>query len=86
MTQEQYNRAVEIGKRLEILNQAKATKGLCKLDYVCQVITLDTGHSRIDVDHNISNNLSDILDRHDKMIHEEIDNEIEKLKKEIEEL
>lgn len=88
MTQEQYNRAVEIGKRLEMLNQAKTkiTNGLCKLDYVCQVITLDTGHSRIDVDHNLSNNLSDIFDRHDKMIREEIDNEIEKLKKEIEEL
>lgn len=88
MTQEQYNRVSEIIKRLEVLNQAKhkITHGLCKLSYVCQATILSTGHSKIEIDSYLSSSLSDILDRHDKMIREEIDNEIEKLKKEIEEL
>lgn len=84
MTQEQYNRAVEIGKRLE--NLEKAQKELGK--GILYKLTFST---KIRGEHYVFNewllsSISDILDRHDKMIREEIDNEIEKLKKEIEEL
>ena len=81
MTQEQYNRAVEIEKRLIELKAVKYEIGdtsshllsYCNSDYnPCAKWNMRT--------------ISDILDRHDKMIREEIDNEIEKLKKKIEEL
>lgn len=84
MTQEQYNRAVEIGKRLEKLQNAKKelekdilyqlsfSKKIAGEVYICSEW--------------LPSSISDILDRHDKMIREEIDAEIEKLKKEIEEL
>lgn len=82
MTQEQYNRAVEINNRLEELEEVKkeingTSKHLvtyCKQDDYepCYRYTMKY--------------ISDILDRHDKMIREEIDNEIKKLKKEIEEI
>lgn len=72
MTQEQYNRAVEISKRLEKLGNVKKELGkgiLYQLSFSTKMY-----------------HISDILDRHDKMIREEIDAEIEELKKEIEEL
>lgn len=81
MTQEQYNRAVEINNRLEELTMVKDEIGstsnhflsYCNSDYTpCAEWKM--------------RDISDILDRHDKMIREEIDSEIEKLKKEIEEL
>lgn len=83
MTQEQYKRAVEIGNRLEELKIAKS-------EIFNDEAFLYYGHKD---DYNIApcserpmNYIRDILDRHDKMIREEIDNEIEKLKKEIEKL
>ncbi len=81
MTQEQYNRAVAISNRLKELKEVKDDIGdtsnhllsFCKSNYTpCAEWYM--------------RNISDILDRHDKMIREEIDAEIEKLKKEIEEL
>lgn len=82
MTQEQYNRAVWINDRLNELEEVKkeingTSKHLvtyCKQDDYrpCYMFTMKY--------------ISDILDRHDKMIRDEIDNEIEKLKKEIEKL
>lgn len=82
MTQEQYNRAVWINDRLkeleevkkEINNPSKHLLTYCEADGYkpCYKWTMK--------------NISDIFDCHDKMIREEIDNEIEKLKKEIEEL
>lgn len=83
MTQEQYNRAVMISKRLkeleEVSNLIANTKG--RLIYI-----VDDPTSFLNKDIISENHISDILDRHDKMIREEIDAEIEKLKKEIEEL
>ncbi len=82
MTQEQYNRAVWISERLKELEEVKKEINdpskhfltYCEQDKYkpCYRFTME--------------NISDILDRHDKMIREEIDAEIEKLKKEIEEL
>lgn len=82
MTQEQYNRITEINNRLSAIYKVKEeiSRNNVFLGYFCraQYILRDL---RIN-DEDIRN----ILDRHDKMIREEIDNEIEKLKKEIEEL
>lgn len=82
MTQEQYNRAVEINDRIkelekvkkEINDTSKHFVTYCTQDYYkpCYRFTMQY--------------ISNILDRHDKMIREEIDAEIEKLKKEVEEL
>ena len=83
MTQEQYKRAVEINKRLLELNGV-----LKELNYNGISLAYKYGNGR---DSGLCEEyrlrpISDILDRHDKMIREEIDAEIEKLKKEIEEL
>ena len=82
MTNEQYNRAVEINQRLkelesvkkEINDSSKYLLTYCEADDYkpCYRWTMVY--------------ISDILDRHDKMIREEIDNEIEKLKNEVKEL
>lgn len=77
MTQEQYNRANEINESLSFLNSVKAeiNKPGVRLDYVRTLI-------QVGCEINVTDGkISDILDRHDKMIREEIDNEIEKLKK-----
>lgn len=83
MTQEQYNRAVEIGKRLEKLEkvQKELGKGTSKLSFSTKI-----GGEYYIFSECLLSSISDILDRHDKMIREEIDAEIEKLKKEIEKL
>lgn len=88
MTQEQYNRAVEINNRLEELETAKERLecNCYKLGYLCSTQNVGgmiLGNTIID---STMIRLTDIFDRHDNMIREEIDNEIEKLKKEIEEL
>lgn len=83
MTLEQYNRAVEISKRLEGLE--KMSNLIANMNgRLVYIINDPTSFLHKDI---ISeNSIFDILDRHDKMIREEIDNEIEKLKKEIETL
>lgn len=82
MTQEQYNRVIEINSRLSLLDSVKTelNKPDIRLDYVRKLIQVGCDISVTDGD------ISDILDRHDKMIREEIDAEIEKLKEEIETL
>ena len=82
MTEQQYNRANEINESLSFLNSVKAeiNKPGVRLDYVRTLI-------QVGCEINVTDGkITDILDRHDKMIREEIDSEIEKLKKEIEEL
>lgn len=87
MTQEQYERAVEIGKELADLNDTKEhikKKEKHRLWYAYN----DGGFGsewRLTPEWAMRN-ISDILDKHDIMIRQEIDEEIEKLKKEIEEL
>lgn len=85
MTQEQYNRAVEIKKRLDDLESVKdEIKGTVshRLTY-CE----ESGSSGWKVCWpNTMRLIGDILDKHDLMIREEIDEEIKNLKKEIETL
>jgi hypothetical protein len=86
MTQEQYQRAVQISGRLEELAQVKkeiegtakhrlwyAEKSSCGSDY------------RLKAEW-VMRYIDDLLDKHDLMIRQEIDNEIEQLKAEIETL
>lgn len=68
MTQEQYNRAVEIGKRIEELESAQCY--LRDISSNCRY----------------SNYVKSIISKFRIMTNNEIDNEIEKLKKEIETL
>lgn len=86
MTQEQFQRAVRINDRLEELARVKkeidetskhrlwyAEKSSCGSDY------------RL-ISEWVMRYISDLLDKHDLMIRQEIDNEIEQLKAEIETL
>ena len=86
MTQEQFQRAVKINDRLEELARVKkeiegtvnhrlwyAEKSSCGSDYR---LTSEW----------VMRYISDLLDKHDLMIRQEIDNEIEQLKAEIETL
>lgn len=87
MTQEQYKRAVEIGKELADLNDTKENikkTGKHRLWYAYK--DGEFGSEWRLTPEWAMQNISDILDKHDIMIRQEIDEEIEKLKKEIEEL
>lgn len=77
MTQEQYNKALLISKQLKNLERIsrRLKSDMVSLDYIYY-----NGESLI------NGAITDIFDRHDKMIRDEIDAEIEKLKKEIETL
>lgn len=93
MTQEQYNRAVRITHRLNALESAKNSleSQRYKLGYLCDAPIAGGATNPINqlgttVISFAMDRLTDILDCHDKMIREEIDAEIEKLKKEIETL
>ncbi len=85
MTQEQYNRAVEISERLYELEKVKkeiANTSGHKLSYLYERGDGTYGPcSKYIMDY-----IDILLDRHDEMIRVEIDVEIEMLKKEIEEL
>jgi hypothetical protein len=85
MTEEQYKRAVEIGERLKGLNEVKyQIKDVTstKLSYVNE--NSDGDYIAMPKWKMVS--IVDILDKHDSMIRAEIDEEIEKLRKEIEQL
>lgn len=79
MTEEQYKRAVEINNRFEELEKIKDLLQNFFLTFIrnCCCASYPNG---------IFECIGEYLSRHDKMIREDIDNEIEKLKKEIEEL
>lgn len=85
MTQKQYQRAVAIYKRLDELGRVKEEiKGTVthRLTY-----SEESGSSGWKVCWpNIMRLIGDILDKHDLMIRKEIDEEIERLEKEIETL
>lgn len=78
MTQEQYNRAVEISKRLEELEEVNKEIECASQRRLCYIR---------DSDHPCSEwkmrNIGSILDKHDLMIRDEINAEIESLKVEI---
>lgn len=84
---------MEITNRLNALKSAKNSleSTRYKLGYLCDALIAGGATNPINqlgttVISFAMDQLTDILDRHDKMIRAEIDEEIEKLKKEIEEL
>lgn len=79
MTQEQYNRAVEINSRLANLEDVKKYISEAKLYYKSQ-------YEHSPLFDFVSAIINEKITFHDSMIRAEIDEEIEKLKKEIEEL
>lgn len=89
MTQEQFNTAIRLHERLEALGEVKKEIAetekhhlwhLKRYDPMIGVIPWNT------VSEYTMRSISDILDRHDKMIREEIDEEIAKIKRQIEAL
>lgn len=89
MTQEQFNTAIKLHHRLEALSKVKeeiADSKKHRLWYaesyspMCGTTQWDT------VSECAMHDISDILDRHDQMIRQEIDDEIAKITKQIEEL
>lgn len=89
MTQEQFNTAIRLHHRLEALSKVKeqiADIEKHRLWYavsyspMCGTTQWDT------VSECAMGCISDILDRHDQMIRQEIDDEIAKITKQIEEL
>lgn len=89
MTQEQFNTAIRLHHRLEALSKVK--EGIAntkehrlwyaeRYDPMCGSTKWDT------VSEYVMQNISDILDRHDLMIRQEIDEEIANITKQIKEL
>lgn len=83
MTQEQYIKAVEINQRMIEIGGAK--EALKDVNVKLAFITKNNKDHRC-IDNTLSTAVSQILDRHDRMIRAEIDEEIKKFEKEIEEL
>lgn len=86
MTQEQYKRACQINDRLTNLADVKKrierrANGNIILSYL---YNSDSSTDYRQCNYWSMSFIADILDKHDKMIREEIDAEIESLKKEIE--
>lgn len=86
MTQEQFQRVIEINKRIEQLNQVKEEikDSKTSLTYAKRAQSLSDSD-------NLCRDwlmayIGNILDNHDKQIREEIDNEIKELEQEIERL
>lgn len=89
MTEQQFKKAKELHERLEQLEEVNKEiknddyhKGI--LSYI--ILGGDYCSEWEFVNNEIMNYIRDILDRHDQQIRQEIDDEIEKLKKEIEAL
>lgn len=89
MTQEQFNTAIRLHERLETLNEVKKEiKDTSKhrLWYAERYDPMTGSTTWETVSEYTMRSISDILDRHDKMIREEIDKEIVEIKRQIEEL
>lgn len=86
MTEEQYTRAVQISERIETLNNVKKEIEGTR-DHRLWYAEKSTSSSdfRLCSEYRMRD-ISDILDKHDTMIRAEIDEEIDKLTKEIETL
>lgn len=85
MTEQQYNRACQINDRLSVLADVKKQiEGTLTHRLYFAYKDCD-GYFRCCSD-LVMRYISEILDKHDRMIRQEIEEEIERLKKEIEEL
>lgn len=89
MTQEQFNTAIRLHHRLEALSKVKEKiAGTTRFrlwyaeryDPMCGTTKWET------VSEYVMRDISDILDRHDQMIRQEIDDEIANITKQIKEL
>lgn len=84
MTEEQFKKSIDIGYRLKTLKEIQhEISGDCVLSYIKRD-SKSSGHHMLN--NFLIGKISNILEKHDKMIRAEIDEEIEKLKKEIEKL
>lgn len=88
MTQEQYQRAIEINKRLNELNQVKSEIRGESTHYLTYMRESRSSLTDNDTPCNeyVMTFIAGLLDKHDKQIREEIDNEIKELEQEIERL
>ncbi len=89
MTQEQFNTAIKLHHRLEALSKVKeeiADSKKHRLWYVKRHDPMCGTTKWNTVSKYAMRDISDILDRHDQMIRQEIDDEIAKITKQIEEL
>lgn len=89
MTQEQFNTAIRLHERLKELREVKKEiedTEKHRLWYAKRYYPM-TGTTKWEtVSEDTMRSISDILDRHDKMIREEIEEEIAKIKRQIETL
>lgn len=89
MTQEQFYTAIKLHHRLEALSKVKEEIADIKKHrlWYAESYSPMCGTKQWDtVSECAMQSISDILDRHDKMIRQEIDDEIAKITKQIEEL
>lgn len=86
MTQEQYERACQINNRLtNLADVKKRIEGRANEKIILSYLySTDNSTDYRQCNYWTMNFIADILDKHDKMIRQEIDAEIESLKKEIE--
>lgn len=82
MTEEQFKRAVEISNRLEALKEVKNEIDNIEKHRLSYAYRGCDGDYRLYPDFKM-HPIEDILDKHDEMIREEIDEEIRKLQEEI---
>ena len=86
MTEEQYIRAVQINNRIETLNNVKKEiEGTRDHRLWYAEKSLSSSDFRLCSEYRMRD-ISDILDKHDLMIRQEIDDKIKQLKAEIKEL
>lgn len=89
MTQEQFNTAIKLHHRLEALSKVKeeiANTTQHRLWYARKRSSSYRSDDWSLASEYRMRDISDILDRHDQMIRQEIDDEIAKITKQIEEL
>lgn len=89
MTQEQFNTTIRLHERLEALGEVKKEIEETEKHRLWYAKRYDpmTGTTLWNtVSEYTMRSISEILDRHDKMIREEIDEEIAEIKRQIEEL
>lgn len=82
MTKEQYERAIQINNRIHQLENVK--EEIKPMSETRLTFSKDSSSGYRLCNDYIMRYIGTILDKHDKMIREEIDQEIEKLEKEIE--
>lgn len=78
MTQEQYKRAVEINDRIRELNEVKE-EIKDKTEYRLSYIWKRSSGDWSPVSSYVMKNISNILDKHDEMIRQEIDDTLSKI-------